>query len=237
MSLVALTSLSPSPDAGERQRFCLKSWRRAGLQVVSLNHPLESEAVSGYGAHVLQVENTGFAQYGRHVVPLNQFINLIASVNEPALIINADNELRVTAEQVAHLSELAQVGVPMFAKVHHDADGGNACVEPAGFDAFLLSPRHAHLYAESFLSLGQPWWDYWLPWMIRESGDPLFLPHEPVAFHLRHPGGWDWRTWNMGAVELARLTGLDAGADVHARSRLSSAVYDAIAKHSTRVHL
>lgn len=205
--------------------------------MVSLNHASEVEVVAGYGVGIVQVERTGLAEYGRHVVPLNEFASWIAACGEPALIINADNELRVTPAQVEHLTALAGTGVPMLAKVHHDADGGNPCVEPAGFDAFLLSPRHCHLYAESFLSLGQPWWDYWVPWMVMKAGEPLYLPREPVAFHLRHAGGWGWDPWRRGAVELARLAGLDAGGDSASCSRLSATVYDAIAQYATRVDL
>jgi hypothetical protein len=215
----------------------VESWRRAGLDVVTLNHASEVETVAGYGVGIVQVERTGLAQYGRHVVPLNEFVCWIGATAEPALIINADNELRVTPAQVQRLADLGASGVPMLAKVHHDANGSNPCVEPAGFDAFLLSPRHCHLYAESFLSLGQPWWDYWIPWMVMQAGEPLYLPSEPVAFHLRHPGGWGQQPWDLGAVELARLAGLDAGADAAARSQLSAAVYGALAQHATRVDL
>lgn len=235
MSLLALTSLSPSPAAVERQRFCLESWHRAGLDVMSFNHI--SEAVGGYGVQVALVERTSLAQYGRHVIPLNEFLKLIDTIHEPALIINADNELRVTAAQIQHLTELSTTGVPMLTKIHHDADGGNACMEPAGFDAFLLSPRHCHLYAESFLSLGQPWWDYWVPWMVKQLGEPLYLPKKSVAFHLRHSSAWGQEPWNMGAVELGRLIGIDAGLDHAAHSQFSAMVFDAIQQHATRVEL
>ena len=237
MSLVVLTSLSPSPAAAERQRTCLATWRKAGLEVVSLNPPEETLHVKGYGVHVQQVVRTGFATYGRHVVPINEFVSWVDDAKEPALLLNADIELRMTRGQVQHLAELAAAGMPMVARVNHDPGMANARVEPAGFDGFVVSPRHCHLYAESFLSLGQPWWDYWVPWMALKAGEGLLLPREPVAFHLRHQGGWGWPTWTLGAREFARLTGLYGGDDHAAYSRLSATAYTDIAARAVRENL
>lgn len=235
MSLVALTSLSPAPGAAERQRFCLETWRRAGLLPLSLNCEAEAEALRGCGVPLELVKRTEVAHYGRHVVPVNEFVGWVERRGEPALVLNADIELRATPEQTRRFAALASSGMAMVARVNHDDDGGNAAVEPAGFDGFLISPRHRRLYAESFLSLGQPWWDYWVPWMVRAAGEPLYLPTKPFAYHRRHHGGWGWDFWSAGAVEFGRLAGLDPGADQAGHSRLSTLAYGGVSSHATKV--
>ena len=237
MSLVALTSLSPSPAAVARQRFCLESWKRAGLDVVSLNHPSEHAALAVYGVDIATAQRSSAAQYGRHLVPINEFSLWIARSGVPALIINADDEMRASPAQVGRMAELAATGVPCSARVNHDSGGARAITEPCGYDVFVLSPRHLGLFTPSFLSLGQPWWDYWVPWEVLRSGEPLWLSRSPLVYHRRHRDGWDGATWDMGAVEFSRLAGMTPGSNRVEHVGVSARAYAEIAGKATVVDL
>jgi hypothetical protein len=233
MALVALTSLSPNPAAAERQQACVQSWRAAGLDVVSINHPSEWPGLTSYGVELEAPSRTAVAEFVRHYVPINALLEWITAHERPALIVNADVELRVTPAQLEHLAQLAERGLPYVKRINHDAGDQNATLEDCGIDVMLVHPRLCNLYAESFLSLGQPWWDYWLPYLAARAGVPLYCPAAPLAFHLRHAGQWKVEAWDRCAVEFGRLVGRDAGADRAAHSRLSTHAYAEIMAHTT----
>ena len=58
---------------------------------------------------------------------------------------------------------------------------------------------------ETFLSMGQPFWDYWLPHMFAARGLPIYSIEYPTAFHLHHPVQWSWQAWQHCAQEFARV--------------------------------
>ena len=76
---------------------------------------------------------------------------------------------------------LSDGGLCYFIRHNHDGDARWAGRERYGIDAFLLHGRDASLFPPSQLSMGVPFWDYWLPQHV-----PAARP--PAAGH-RVPGG------------------------------------------------
>jgi hypothetical protein len=174
----------------------------------------------------------------RSYVRINAFLDWIVDHGEPTLLINADLLLKASAHQFAYLERLCDAGLPYL--LQYNIGGSQpTVVEPCGFSAFIVHPRLAQRFAESFLCMGQPWWDYWLPYVIAQSGLPLYCPETPFAYHLRHGRAWPTDAWVTCALELARLAYAIPGDDrsIQACSAMSAAICDAIVQHTTTVAL
>jgi FkbM family methyltransferase len=213
--LCALTSLSPSPDSYDAQRAAIRSWVAAGLRPISLNHPSEIDAiVSRYDVEFVPCSETTDGVFGRPYVPIRSMLALAAKLGGPALLINSDIELRLQPWELKRCRWLADGGLCYFVRYNHNGDYGAAQREPHGIDAFLLHGRDAALFPDSLLSMGQPFWDYWIPHVFASSGRPVYAVDHPVAFHRNHTRRWSWTDWHRCAAEFQRMTdalGTDPG--------------------------
>jgi 2-O-methyltransferase len=207
-SIFALTSLPSSAESAPLIADCIASWRRAGLRVVAFNHPSElGRLASLYDADFAPVEETTINLFGKHFIPIKAMLDWAAERNAPALLINADIQLRLEEWEVKRLRRLADGGLLYFVRHNHDGDLARAERERHGIDAFLFHGSDVAQFPDSFLSMGQPGWDYWLPHMFLARGRPVYAVEFPAAFHRRHPLRWSWENWRRCAIEFARVTG------------------------------
>jgi hypothetical protein len=205
--MIALTSLAPDAKWLDRQTACIASWRAAGLSVRSLNTEAEIETLrSQYDTEFVATVPTD--AFTKPYITLNRCLDEVARIGEPTLLINADLELAVTPTQLQRFAAAAHDGLGYLLYFNHDADRANQAREDWGMSAFLVQPRHAALLAPSWLCLGQPWWDYALPWAAHLRGELLYTPVQPMGYHLRHDARWDAANWRRCAVEFARVTGM-----------------------------
>src|SRR6266545_307290 len=203
----ALTSLSPAAHQLEAQRTAVASWRAAGLEVRSFNHPSEIATLEPvYDVELIPVECTTHERFGRHCIRIETLLQWAATCDEPVLIVNSDIELRLAAWELQRIRWLSSGGLCSFVRYNWDGDRDRAVREPFGFDAFLFAGDDAHLFPPSFLSMGQPFWDYWLPHVFASSGRPMTRVEFPTAFHKAHPRSWSWDAWHTCAREFARVT-------------------------------
>lgn len=206
MSVYALTSLSPAPQKLERQRDCVASWRSAGLQPVSFNHPAEIPSLCGtVDAEFVPVETTTEATFGRPYVPISAFLEWATAGRARVLIINADIQLQLAPWELRRVRWLSEGGLCYFVRYNHGTDRARASREQWGIDAFFLDGAQASLFPRSFLSMGQPFWDYWLPHTFAAQGLPLWSVEFPAAYHLDHPQNWSWENWHRCALEFDRM--------------------------------
>ena len=204
----ALTSLVPGPQAVATQREAIQSWRDAGLEVVSFNDPSEVAAVAAaHEVRVVPVARTSASVFGRPYVPIGAMLDWAEAAGTAALVVNADIVLRLAAWELKRLRWLADGGLCWLVRHNHDGDPSRARREPSGIDAFLLHGRDRKVLGESFLSMGQPFWDWWLPLAFAAAGRPLHAVEFPAAFHRSHPQRWSWDGWVRCALEFDRLTG------------------------------
>ena len=234
-AVFALTSLSPADQAIDAQQRAVASWREAGLQVRSFNHPSEMDVLSSrYDVELVDVERTSFPQFGRHFIPINRMLEWAAAEDVTALLINADIELRIAPEQLERARQASLGGLCYFIRYNHDGELARATREPHGIDAFLLDGRDAGLAVASFLCMGQPFWDYWLPHLFAVHGKPLVRVDFPAAFHRQHTLNWSWENWHRCALEFGRITGqIDAQAPLAACRVMAARVRAEIDRAST----
>jgi FkbM family methyltransferase len=207
-SIFALTSLSPSPEGVPATRDCIDSWRNAGLQVRAFNHPSEIDGLSKlYDVDFVPVGETTAAVFGRHYIPLKVMFDWAAERDLPVLVINSDISLRMADWEMKRLRWLSDGGLCYFVRYNHDGDTARADREAYGLDAFLFHGRDTVKCPSSFLSMGQPFWDYWLPHMFHSANRTIYAVEFPAVFHQRHSPGWSWENWHRCALEFERLTG------------------------------
>lgn len=211
-TLFAITSLAPGPDHEPRQQAAIRSWRSAGLEVLSFNHRSEIAALApAYDVSFVGIERTTAAEFGRPYIPIKAMLDWATQKAVPVLLVNSDIELRLTPFELYRLRLLGDAGLVYFVRFNHDGDLDRATPEPWGIDAFLFHGRNATGFADSFLSMGQPFWDYWLPLGFAALGRPVWAIESPVTFHRSHPRSWSWDNWHRCALEFDRLTALLRG--------------------------
>src|SRR5262249_5080768 len=120
-------------------------------------------------------------------------------------------ELRVSAWELQRIRRLTGRGLCSFVRYNHDGNPQGAWPDAHGFDAFLFDGAGAPPFADSFLCMGQPFWDYWVPTVFAEAGRTLACVEFPAAFHRGHAGGWSWDSWHLCAREFARVTRSSCG--------------------------
>ena len=199
--MVILTSLSPNPARVAVQRQAVASWRAAGGQVRSMNHPAEITAL----AQVYDVEYVPCLRttYG-NFIPYTEVYAHLREVAGQSLFINSDIVLRLTPAQLAGFAAGCRDGLGMLIRYNHDGDERVALREPYGIDGWLLDP-HQFTLPDAFLAVGRPAGDYWIPAEHLRQGLPLYTNADPVVFHLRHQQAWDADLWQTGAAELHRV--------------------------------
>lgn len=202
----ALTSLAPGAGSIERQRLAVRSWAVAGLKVHSFNHPSEIPALQkAYtGVSFEPVEKTSLVRFGRHYVPITAMLAWLGCFDAAGLIVNADIELLLEPWETRRLRWLSDGGLAYLVRQNHKP-GGAPALEQWGIDGFLLHGRVANL-PPSFLSMGQPGWDYWLPAAFECAGLPVRRV-EYGALHEEHERRWNQEQWRACVVELGRLLG------------------------------
>lgn len=202
--ILALTSLSPANH--DRQCAAVRSWREAKLKVFSFNHPSEITGLQSVYKHVtfVSVEETSHDRFGKHYVPIHAMCRWAASADAPVLIINADNELRMSPSELRRTRRMTDAGICFFVRQNYDTDRGTAVFEDWGIDAFLFHGRHAQIVPDSFLCMGQPWWDYWLPLTFANQDRPIWAVEFPALFHRNHALNWSWEHWHLCALEFDR---------------------------------
>jgi FkbM family methyltransferase len=209
-SIYALTSLPPRPRDPAGTSECINSWRAAGLKVVAFNHPSEIETLSQmFDVEFVPVEKTASETFGGHYVFVNTLLDWAAEQNALVLLINADIRLQLEAWELQRIRRLCDGGLGYFIRFNHDGDIQRAGREVHGIDAFLLHGRDASLFRKSFLSLGQPWWDYWVPLVFANNNRPVRGIDFPVAFHRNHQQNWSWENWTRCGVEFGRAVGFN----------------------------
>lgn len=174
------------------QRACIESWVSAGFRVVSINSAVEVAQLKPLGYPVSFVSSS-------NVRPaIEEFLEYAGQCQDSLVgIINADCFFLGYPSFVGGIKKGALRGVVMVERVNIDPVSllptGQTCL---GFDAFFFTPAMARLATvPSDLTVGQPWWDYWLPAAFAVENIELLRPQSPLVFHLDHEQGWSQERW------------------------------------------
>lgn len=206
--IFALTSLSPIEKNVLQVKRCIKSWRDAGLQVYAFNHPDEIARLAKiYDVTFVPVTKTAAAVFGRHLIPIKAMFDWATEHDALAFIINSDIQLRMTKWEFKRVRWISDGGLCYFVRYNHNGNLERSYLEPYGMDAFLFHGRQVSQFPDSFLCMGQPFWDYLVPHTFVARGYPIYTVEFPSAFHHIHSFKWSWDNWYRCALEFSRATG------------------------------
>jgi hypothetical protein len=174
---VAVTSFSPNPERAERQALCLQSWRDIGLEVINVESDLKPQ--------------------------IKTLLDAGSATGLPFLLINADIEMHgdhTLIEAAIESPDKLTIGI----RYNHapDAPRGRSRKETAGLDAFLMTPKLAETVPNLPFTIGQPVWDYWLPYHFRSLGYAFHWIDSPLLFHATHEIQWSREDWVRGSAWL-----------------------------------
>jgi hypothetical protein len=177
---------------------CVRSWRRAGFDVVSLNgtHEFDEVVRRGYEVDCRKVS--------RDRPAIDDFLAAIRASQAPvAGIINAD-VLLVADPCLLKIAVDSADCMTLIERINIDSDSlrptGQSCF---GFDAFIFATAPlARIDPEAEFLFGHPWWDYWFPFAYVAAGGKLRIINAPVLFHLQHPLKWKQAYFNANGRKV-----------------------------------
>lgn len=191
----------------EYQRFCIESWAKAGVSVVSVNTESETEVLAHTypGLEVAPVPRHAAITYGRPFVWVDDVLQMLAATDADIVgIINSDIALRLVPGELDAVLDLARDGLVVYNRT--EVDGPHQATGPLyryGFDVYFFPRRYIERFRMEGLALGVPWWDYWMLLNAVFEGIPIHLIQNDSARHLTHPNNWDLRAWEKAARVIA----------------------------------
>lgn len=201
-SPMPLTVVTSFGEIGDPQRRAIRSWNRFGLQVRAVQHHSEiSQIERSLGplrasVAIRAVGDEALSKHERPTPTINAIIDTATQWNEPVLLLNSDCELHGSNAGLRSALEARQPAV--WIRRNWEGVPGDGELEPDGLDCFLLWPEHARCLSRIGLSIGRPFWDYWLPWELEQLGHSMTWRGEPMVYHRRHPLNWSEADWLYG---------------------------------------
>ena len=177
---VAVTSLSP--NRFDRQSICLNSWRKMGLEIVSVNSQAEIDSMRDHYPVAKWIP----AEFDS-TPKINSLLDVSASEDLPILLINADIEIYGDQSRLLDLVECRNNAIGI--RHNYETHPGAATREAWGLDAFLVYPEQVPNLSRTGFTIGKPMWDYWLPWELEQLRECEWIT-EPYFFHASHPIAW-----------------------------------------------
>lgn len=206
---IAVTSLSGHSHHLERQAVCLESWRDIGLTIASLNTSDEVEHLQSLYPQVTHwiVNNENGSDYAKPTQRIKDMAMVASTLNRTVLLINSDIELY--GDQSTIIDPLERGEQTMVIRWNYDDNLDDAQREQHGIDAFSFTPAQAIDLPDLPLSIGRPFFDYWIPYHSRQSGLPMHFVGERFAWHQRHELNWSEDDWFRGAEWFCEHYGED----------------------------
>lgn len=191
---VAVTSISPRPKHHEVQRDCISSWMRLGLDVITGNMASELAMVRDIYPEVRSIEVAASESYATPTPRIRDLVGLHGG--NAILLINSD--IAIHGHQARIVDAIANRRPTAFIRHNWETHPGRNAMEKWGIDAFLLFPDQIETLPELDFAVGQPMWDYWVPFHLESIGCPIDWVGDPYCFHRSHPVHWSVDSIRIG---------------------------------------
>ena len=202
LDLLAVTSLSPLEVHQEVQRVAIESWRRFGLDIVSVNLEQEIESLKRNYQDLEFRLGEATTAFNRPVPTINSLLD--QGRDRPILVINSDCALYGP-------QSLIDVEKPsVIIRYNWESHFHDARREQWGLDSFLLTPELTATVPRLPFGIGKPMWDYWLPWHLEQQAELTWIG-EPLIYHKLHPLNWNTSECNLGRQWIRDHYGDDVG--------------------------
>lgn len=200
IKIVAYTSISPGHKNMHNQLFAVESWRKLGIEVYSLNNSKEISALKDiYPAWIKFVpsEDTTEHIFGKPCIMINSMMDHFVrnKTGDILMLINSDIILDTSKELISKIKSASDSCIPISHRNDYDGELKPGNKYAFGFDVFFINKKHISIFPKSMYSMGQTWWDYWIPYVAIKNKTTIFIIQEKIAFHKQHAiqyGASDW---------------------------------------------
>jgi hypothetical protein len=175
------TTIPPKSDF----RPLIDNWESSGFKVTSINCSDEADMLRAAGVEVLEVESD------QTRLKISEIMGAIADTGLPAAgFINADCRF-ISPIDSEKLKSLVKDSVILAERIDVNEAGAATNVLCEGFDAFFFDTANLRSVKDARYRIGKPWWDYWFPLVMQQSGLALKRFSCPILLHEAHDLNWD----------------------------------------------
>jgi FkbM family methyltransferase len=206
--IIFYTSINPSTDHIKRQLKAVKTWLKLNIPVISVNTKDEIKKIQNIfkGVKFISTTDTSEAIYGKPYIKINAILDIAKQQNSDCVcLINSDIELIKDEKIFADFIKKAKEGLVIVSRFNYRQNYKDARPEGAGLDVFAFNKDRIDVIPKSYLSLGQPVWDYWFPYQFVINNIPIFKIVERFAFHQIHKLQWSTEKWHNSLLLMNEL--------------------------------
>lgn len=201
VKIVVYTSLSPSHTNTETQLEAVKSWNELGLEIYSFNSVEETQILQkSYPDYINFINCTKTSKhiFGKPYVLINEMIDHFNYSNNGnvLMLINSDIILKSSNELLNKIKSISSLGILISSRHDYKNELLDGEKYIHGFDVFFIHKKFAKIFPPSMYSMGQTWWDYWLPYTALKNRVSVFRIAESFAFHKEHQKQYNEKDWH-----------------------------------------
>jgi hypothetical protein len=192
MKIGVYTSISPSHRSGDMQEISARSWIDFGFEYTTINSKSDNVSPPD-GGKIILTEKTGLHLYGKPYIFIDSLLDqAILDDVDFAIITNSDIELRGNP-----IPQILKSRDGLVISKRWDWNNQMISTSPyeGGFDVFVIEKNFLKSWPISNFVLGQPWWDYWIPYWMIKSGNIVYENDNPIYYHKIHQTQYDTNQW------------------------------------------
>jgi hypothetical protein len=196
--MIAVTSLSMFHKNKDFQKECIDSWIQIGLKVISVNHAYDIPYLEKDYSNVefVPTTKTGEHVFGKPYVRINALIESGLKYSNEIMLINSDIKLINSVPILDRLVNKVLNDEFVFISRHnYNDDPEISSINKYGIDVFLFNAKLASLIKQKGYCMGQPFWDYWIPYKFYSECIKMNHVISRFALHKNHELQWDRKAW------------------------------------------
>jgi glycosyltransferase involved in cell wall biosynthesis len=191
-TITVATSLAPFNI--ELQIKNIKTWKKLGMNIISVNSGKEIRTLTEYSDAVnfVEVHRDASNIAKKPFVYLDDVLQALKKTESQICgIINSDIFLSAEDSFLSFIIEKSRNAFVFGSRIDVDLlrsqDGEEYF---GGFDYFFFDKLIINLYQKTDFCLGLPWWDFWLPLVPIINNVPVRRLITPFAYHVKHQQNW-----------------------------------------------
>lgn len=200
IKIAIYTSLSPVHANKDAQLTAVKSWDSLGMSIYSFNSKEELNALkTSYPSYVnfITCNKTSKHIFGKPCILINEMIDHFNDHKSAdiLMLINSDIILNPSEDLIKKIKSLSSLGIVISSRNDFKKDFLDGTQYVHGFDVFCIHNRFTKMFPPSIYSMGQTWWDYWIPYTSLKNRVVVFRITQPFAFHKEHEKQYNEKDW------------------------------------------
>lgn len=198
--IAAYTSITVSHANADNQLMAVESWHKLGIDIYSLNNAEEIQALKdkypSYVKFIPCIKSTKHI-FGKSCVLINDMIDHFCKnqTGDIIMLVNSDIIFNTNTELIDKIKTLTKLCIPISHRDDYAEEFGDGQKYKHGFDVFFINKTYINMFPPSMYSMGQTWWDYWIPYIAIKNKAPVFLISDSFAFHKEHPIQYNIKHW------------------------------------------